>query len=31
VFGLVATRALSGAGRIDAQQIPSGSRAEPAV
>jgi membrane associated rhomboid family serine protease len=27
VFGLVATRALSGAGRIDAQQVPSGSRA----
>jgi membrane associated rhomboid family serine protease len=27
VFGLVATRALSGAGRVDAQQVPSGSRA----
>ena len=25
VFGLVATRALSGAGRIDAQRVPSGS------
>ena len=31
VFGLVVTRVLSGAGRIDAQQVPSGSRAEPAV
>ena len=31
VFGLVVTRVLSGAGRVDAQQIPSGSRAEPAV
>jgi membrane associated rhomboid family serine protease len=27
VFGLVATWALSGTGRIDAQQVPSGSRA----
>jgi membrane associated rhomboid family serine protease len=31
VFGLVAARVLSGAGRIGAQQVPSGSRAEPAV
>jgi rhomboid family protein len=31
VFGLVVTRVLSGAGRVDAQQVPSGARAEPAV
>jgi hypothetical protein len=31
VFCLVVTRVLSGAGRVDAQQVPSGSRAEPAV
>ena len=31
VFGLVVTRVLSGAGRVDAQQVPSGSRVEPAV
>jgi membrane associated rhomboid family serine protease len=31
VFGLVVTRVLSGAGRIDARQVPSGSRAEPAM
>jgi membrane associated rhomboid family serine protease len=31
LFGWIVARALTGTGRIDAQQVPSGSRAEPAV
>ena len=31
LFGWIVARALTGTGRIDAQQVPSGSRAQPAV